>query len=283
MYLNITKMKKPYIKESLLNELNLLKIERIGDLVITKYKGDIIKTSTVSNRYEVFDIVGYIKEKLETIEKNFKIDKYSLSIKGGVQYLKLYSDKVVINNIDFYKTFYITNSTDKSRRLSFKVGLYTNLKNIDYINSNELDFSKKHLSGVNKLAEESFSKLDEQIFTEQIESLRSLDKHIIKLSNIKEVITTDNEKMGNKRFVSFKNKVLFNGLFDLTDSERKELFRNKTDILYDFELDAFKVLLTYLSMFSYQDSVIIKKESARILELTKFMIRKKVLSKIFDL
>lgn len=276
-------MKKPYIKESLLNELNLLKIERIGDLVITKYKGDIIKTSTVSNRYEVFDIVGYIKEKLETIEKNFKIDKYSLSIKGGVQYLKLYSDKVVINNIDFYKTFYITNSTDKSRRLSFKVGLYTNLKNIDYINSNELDFSKKHLSGVNKLAEESFSKLDEQIFTEQIESLRSLDKHIIKLSNIKEVITTDNEKMGNKRFVSFKNKVLYNGLFDLTDSERRELFRSKTDILYDFELDAFKVLLTYLSMFSYQDSVIIKKESDRILELTKFMIRKKVLSKIFDL
>lgn len=276
-------MKKPYIKESLLNELNLLKIERIGDLVITKYKGDVIKTSTVSNRYEVFDIVGYIKEKLETIEKNFKIDKYSLSIKGGVQYLKLYSDKIVINNIDFYKTFYITNSTDKSRRLSFKVGLYTNLKNIDYINSNELDFSKKHLSGVNKLVEESFSKLDEQIFTEQIESLRSLDKHIIKLSNIKEVITTDNEKMGNKRFVSFKNKVLFNGLFDLTDSERKELFRNKTDILYDFELDAFKVLLTYLSMFSYQDSVIIKKESTRILELTKFMIRKKVLSKIFDL
>ena len=276
-------MKKPYIKESLLNELNLLKIERIGDLVITKYKGDIIKTSTVSNRYEVFDIVGYIKEKLETIEKNFKIDKYSLSIKGGVQYLKLYSDKVVINNIDFYKTFYITNSTDKSRRLSFKVGLYTNLKNIDYINSNELDFSKKHLSGVNKLAEESFSKLDEQIFTEQIESLRSLDKHIIKLSNIKEVITTDNEKMGNKRFVSFKNKVLYNGLFDLTDSERRELFRSKTDILYDFELDAFKVLLTYLSMFSYQDSVIIKKKSARILELTKFMIRKKVLSKIFDL
>jgi hypothetical protein len=276
-------MKKPYIKESLLNELNLLKIERIGDLVITKYKGDIIKTSTVSNRYEVFDIVGYIKEKLETIEKNFKIDKYSLSIKGGVQYLKLYSDKVVINNIDFYKTFYITNSTDKSRRLSFKVGLYTNLKNIDYINSNELDFSKKHLSGVNKLAEESFSKLDEQIFTEQIESLRSLDKHIIKLSNIKEVITTDNEKMGNKRFVSFKNKVLYNGLFDLTDSERKELFRSKTDILYDFELDAFKVLFTYLSIFSYQDSVIIKKESARILELTKFMIRKKVLSKIFDL
>lgn len=276
-------MKKPYIKESLLNELNLLKIERIEDLVITKYKGDVIKTSTVSNRYEVFDIVGYIKEKLETIEKNFKIDKYSLSIKGGVQYLKLYSDKIVINNIDFYKTFYITNSTDKSRRLSFKVGLYTNLKNIDYINSNELDFSKKHLSGVNKLVEESFNKLDEQIFTEQIESLRSLDKHIIKLSNIKEVITTDNEKIGNKRFVSFKNKVLFNGLFDLTDSERKELFRNKTDILYDFELDAFKVLLTYLSMFSYQDSVIIKKESARILELTKFMIRKKVLSKIFDL
>lgn len=276
-------MKKPYTKESLLNELNLLKIERIGDLVITKYKGDVIKTSTVSNRYEVFDIVGYIKEKLETIEKNFKIDKYSLSIKGGVQYLKLYSDKIVINNIDFYKTFYITNSTDKSRRLSFKVGLYTNLKNIDYINSNELDFSKKHLSGVNKLVEESFNKLDEQIFTEQIESLRSLDKHIIKLSNIKEVITTDNEKIGNKRFVSFKNKVLFNGLFDLTDSERKELFRNKTDILYDFELDAFKVLLTYLSMFSYQDSVIIKKESERILELTKFMIRKKVLSKLFDI
>ena len=109
--------------------------KRINNTVITKYYGEVIKTSEVSNIYEVFDIVNYIKNKIDLIENNFKINEYSLSIKGGVQDLKLVSDSVEINGINFSKVFYITNSTDKSRRLSFRVGLFSDRKNIHYVNS----------------------------------------------------------------------------------------------------------------------------------------------------
>jgi hypothetical protein len=59
------------------------------------------------------------------IEKNFKISQYKIDIIGGKQYLQLISDKVEVGGVEFYKSFYILNSSDKSRRLSFNVGLYS--------------------------------------------------------------------------------------------------------------------------------------------------------------
>ena len=219
-----------YIKSELLERLGKLEIKRINNTVITKYYGEVIKTSEVSNIYEVFDIVNYIKDKIDLIEKNFKIDRYSLKIKGGVQDLKLISDNVEINGISFNKAFYITNSTDKSRRLSFRVGLFSDRKNIHYVNSyKELDFNKKHYSGINKKVNETFQNIDKQVFDEQIESLKSLVGHQIKLSNIKRVIMgedVDNFKTSDKN-ISFESslKVLSLGQFTfLRKKSSLELF-----------------------------------------------------------
>jgi len=276
-----------YIKSELLERLGKLEIKRINNTVITKYYGEVIKTAEVSNIYEVFDIVNYIKNKIDLIENNFKINEYSLSIKGGVQDLKLVSDSVEINGINFSKVFYITNSTDKSRRLSFRVGLFSDRKNIHYVNSfKELEFNKKHYSGINKKVNETFQNIDKQVFDEQIESLRSLVGHQIKLSNIKKVIMGENDeniKTSDKnRFLVFKNAVLNYGMFKLDSDEKFEMYRRTCEIRHDFQLDAFNVLLSYLRIFNQKDSVILKRESKRILELTKFTIRKRLISEILS-
>lgn len=275
-------MKRLYTKEELISKLEKLNIERIGNTVITKFNDKIIKTTDVSNRYEVFDIVSYIKSKLELIEKNFDIKEYDLTISGGIQDLKLYSDKIDINGITFHKSFYITNSTDKSRRLSFRVGLFSDKKNIHFVNPyEELDFSKKHYRGINDSVDEVFKNIDKEVFDEQIESLKSLVGHQIKLSNIKRVIIGDKKTgIGFKRFLSFKSAVLNYRMFELDSNQKFEMYRKTDDIKNDFELDAFNVLLTYLKIFSNQDSVNLKKESERILELTKFTVRKSLISQI---
>ena len=275
-------MKRLYTKEELISKLEKLNIERIGNTVITKFNDKIIKTTDVSDRYEVFDIVSYIKSKLELIEKNFDIKEYDLTISGGIQDLKLYSDKIDINGITFHKSFYITNSTDKSRRLSFRVGLFSDKKNIHFVNPyEELDFSKKHYTGINNSVDEVFKNIDKEVFDEQIESLKSLVGHQIKLSNIKRVIIGDKKtNIGFKKFLSFKNAVLNYRMFELDSNQKFEMDRKTDDIKNDFELDAFNVLLTYLKIFSKQDSVNLKKESERILELTKFTVRKSLISQI---
>ena len=229
-----------YIKSELLERLGKLEIKRINNTVITKYYGEVIKTAEVSNIYEVFDIVNYIKNKIDLIENNFKINEYSLSIKGGVQDLKLVSDSVEINGINFSKVFYITNSTDKSRRLSFRVGLFSDRKNIHYVNSfKELEFNKKHYSGINKKVNETFQNIDKQVFDEQIESLRSLVGHQIKLSNIKKVIMGENDeniKTSDKnRFLVFNNAVLNYGMFKLDSDEKFEMYRRTCEIRHDFQ------------------------------------------------
>ena len=98
---------RSYNKKELFNQIDQLSIERINNQIITKYGGRVIKTANVSNRYEIFDIVKYLKDKINDIENNFTITNYQLSIKGGQQYLKLISDKIDVGGVEFYKSFYI--------------------------------------------------------------------------------------------------------------------------------------------------------------------------------
>lgn len=279
---------RPYNKIELLDKLERLSIEREGDTIITRFNDRVIKTAHVTELYEVFDIKSYIKEKLDLIEKSFPIHEYSLTIKGGVQYLKLASESVEIGDMTFKKSFYITNSSDKSRKLSFNVGLYSDKSNIHYINSyKELDFCRRHLRGINKKVEKVFKNIDREIFDEQIESLRSLIGHEIRLSNIKKVIMGTKEKKTKAdvhRFLMFKKACVdyYGNMFKLEGEERYEMWRKTTDIKTDFYLDAFNVLLTYVKCFNNQDSVILKRESKRILELTKFTIRKNVIKNILS-
>lgn len=272
---------KAYNKEELFSKIEMISIEKVENQVITKFGNNITKIANVSNRYEIFDIVKYLKDKVEIIESNFTISKYRLVIKGGQQSLQLFSDNVEIGGITFNKSFYILNSTDKSRRLSFNSGLHSEQF---YCIGKAVSMNKKHLKGVTKAAEEASSGLNGETFNDQIESLESLVGHKIKFSKIREIILGEGDvpDINHRKFDAFKNSVRFQSQ-NLTESQRRILMRESkrlTSIEDDFYLDAFLVFRIYMTIFNRQDSHIIRNETERIMAITQWAVRNTILESL---
>lgn len=280
---------KDYNKDELFKTLEKISIEKIHEHVITKYDGRVINTTGVSNRYEIFDIVKYLKDKISDIEKNFTISKYQFILTRGRQELKLISDKVNIGGVDFYKSFYILNSTDKSRRLSFNVGLYSDTSKFYIISSvSNVGLVKKHLKGVTQAAEEATLGLNDETFNEQIEALNSIVGHKVHLSKLREVILGDKPEVpqiNHRKFDAFKNSVRFaasDNKIKITNEQRNILLTESQKMTTisredDFYLDAFWSFQVYLTLFNRQDSHIIKNETERIMKITQWAVRNSVL------
>jgi hypothetical protein len=269
-----------YNREELNEKINSIDITRQSNQVITKYFGRVIKVSNVSDIYEVFDINSYLISKLDQIESNFSISKYDLTVKGGIQSLTLISDPVDINGNEFHKSFFILNSTDRSRKLSFDLGLFSKSKNFFTIHSSNIGLSKRHLRGVTKAAEESTQNINVETFDQQINDISSLVNHKVKLSNIRDIIVDENLKVNHSKFDSFKWNILnfqSEGRVQLSN-DQKMMLRMPSEKLQitgenDFYIDAFFAFQTYLRIFSNQDSHLIKKETEKIMKITQCSIR----------
>jgi hypothetical protein len=269
-----------YNREELNEKINSIDITRQSNQVITKYFGRVIKVSNVSDIYEVFDINSYLSSKLDQIESNFSISKYDLTVKGGIQSLTLISDPVDINGNEFYKSFFILNSTDRSRKLSFDLGLFSKSKSFFTIHSSNIGLSKRHLRGVTKAAEESTQNINVETFDQQINDISSLVNHKVKLSNIRDIIVDENLKVNHSKFDSFKWSILnfqSEGRIQLSN-DQKMMLRMPSEKLQitgenDFYIDAFFAFQTYLRIFSNQDSHLIKKETEKIMKITQCSIR----------
>ncbi len=275
---------KDYNKTEIFNVLDKISIENVNNQVITKFGNTVINITNVSNRYEIFDIVKYLKDKIEAIEKNFNISKYYLGITKGRQTLTLISDEVEVGGVKFYKTFYILNSTDKSRRLHFSAGLHSD--KFYFIGANNVGLTKLHLKGVTQAAEDASAGLNGETFDEQIESLNSLVGHRIQFSKIRQVILGEKEDVpavNHRKFDAFKNSVRFShsdGKINLTNDQRGQLFvesEKLTSIQHDFYIDAFWAFQLYMRLFSKQDAHVIKNETGRIMKMTQWAVRNNVL------
>jgi len=275
---------RTYNKTELFNMIDKIEVEKVNDQVITKYNGRVMRVANVSKRYEIFDIVKYLKEKIELIEQNFTISKYQLTITKGQQYLQLISDSVNIGGINFYKSFYILNSTDKSRRLSFYAGLHS--EKYYFIGANNVGMSRKHLTGVTEAAEVASTGLSGETFDEQIEALKNLVGHRIQFSKIRQVILGDKEEIpqvNHRKFDAFKNSIRYadsDRLITLTKEQRSQLYTDSErmkEVKEDFYLDAFWVFGTYMRLFNKQDSHVIKNETDRIMKITQWAVRNNVL------
>ena len=282
---------RQYNKQELISKIEKISIEREGNTIITKYDGSVINATPVSSRYEIFDIVKYLKSKIDMIEKNFTISKYSFKMTSGRQYLQLISDKIEVGGLEFYKSFYILNSSDKTRRLSFNVGLYCETKNFYVVGVKNVGLVKKHLTGVTQAAEVATEGLNGETFNEQVEAMNSLVGHQISFSKIREVILGDKKeipKINHRKFDAFKNMIRYevsDGKLKLTKAQHDILFKESDKIntispLEDFNLDAFKAFQIYLRIFNRQDSHVIKIETDRILKMTKWAIRNAVLESL---
>lgn len=280
---------KDYNKEELIDKIDKISIQKVGEQVVTKYGDSVLSVSNVSSRYEIFDIKSYLKNKLDIIEKNFIITKYFFRVHKGIQELTLLSDTITINGINFYKSFFILNSSDKSRRLNFNVGLYSDINNFFVVSSvKNLALSKKHLKGVTEAAETSSEGLNGETFTEQINSLQSLVGHRIQLSKLKDCIVVDEDvKSNHMKFDAFKNSIIYYNLDKRLNLNSEQYNTLKTpsdkliiDINNDFYIDAFLAFQTYMRIFNKQDSHIILRESEKIMKMTQWSVRNQTLEEL---
>ena len=278
-----------YNKEELFNYIDKIEVEKVNGQVITKYGGKVTQVANVSNRYEVFDIAKYLKEKIELIEQNFTISKYYFRLTKGVQELTLLSDPIEICGIQFHKSFFILNSSDKSRSLSFNAGLYCESKNFYVVSSiRNVGLFRKHLKGVTEAAELATEGLTGETFDEQITALKGLVGHKVSLSKLKEIIVQNpDNKSEHQKFDAFKGSLYYLGpqnqvrftqvqYATLRTPSEKIVFDNKND----FYIDAFWAFQTYISLFVRQDSHIVKRESEKILTITQAAVRNQLLKEL---
>lgn len=276
-----------YNKADLFRKIDAIEIFQQGAQVVTKYFGNVINTTPVSNRYEIFDIRSFMKSKIDYIESNFNITFSNLRVRGGIQELILLSDQVEIAGINYYKAFFILNSSDKSRRLSMNLGLYQ-ADNGTYLVSNIKNFSliTKHLKGITDKAEVAAQNIDVETFDEQINSIRSLVGERVMMSQVRNIIVDKDQKVNHNKFDALKNSLRWNSrkltkeqvAFLMTPSEKLNITPE-----IDFSLDAFHIFQAYMNVFRNQDSYVVRKETEKILKITQCFIREDKLSQLLDM
>jgi len=281
----------PYNKIELINKVNSVEIYRLGNQVITKYQNRVVNTSVVSSLYEVFDIKSFLLSKINQLEANFDILYYRFALRKGRQELTLLSDSIEINNTPYYKSFFILNSSDKSRRLSMNMGLYRS-DNDSYMVAaiRNMSLSKKHLRGVTKMAEDVSQNIDIETFDEQIASIRSLIGERVLLSKVKDIILDKDLKVNHNKFDALKNSLRWSKsdrLDSLNTEQIKTLMIPSEKLVIDhhndFSIDAYKIFNCYLQVFSRQDSYVVKKETEKILKITQCFIRDQKINQLLEL
>lgn len=280
-------------REKLFETLGKLSIERSGNQIITKFDNRVIKSATVSKIYEIFDIVSYMKDKIDLISSNFNIQYSKLIIKGGKQQLTLLSDSVNIAGATYYKAFFLVNSTDKSRKLNLDMGLVKADSNSYFIINTAKNFSlnHKHLKGVTKIAEEASKNINGETFEEQITSIKSLIGGSVYLSKVRDIIVDDDTKtINHRKFDAFKSSLMYSRTDKLSkpDSNVLKTLATPSDRLVidksnDFLIDAYKVFQCYMQVFNRQDSHIVKKETERILKITQHVIREEKINELLNI
>ena len=267
-------------REKLFSQIEKITIHKVANTVVTKWGDRVVSTREVSDKYEIFDITSFMKEKILEIEQNFTISFYRLQIRGGVQSLTLLSDQVEVGGSFWNKSFYILSSSDKSRALQLNIGLQSQDSNKQIVFSDR-NFSlyKKHLTGVTRAADKVSSNLVSETFLEQISAINSLVGQRVMISNIRRILCEKDNKSDHKKFDAFKKILIFGRriLKDLTPSQKQVLYTQSKDIIFtrenDFSLDAFDVFTLYLQIFSNEDSHVIKKEAQKIMRMTTCFIR----------
>lgn len=277
-----------YNKADLFRKIDAIEIFQQGKQVITKYFNNVINTTNVSDRYEIFDIRGFMKSKIDYLESNFNITFSNLRIRGGIQELILLSDEVEIAGINYYKAFFILNSSDKSRRLSMNLGLYQ-ADNGTYLVNTIKNFSlvTKHLKGITSKAEVATSNLDVETFDEQIQSIRSLVGERVMLSQVRNIIIDKDQKVNHNKFDALKNVLRWNYSKGLNKSQIGVLTtpseKLTIDPSIDFSFDAFQIFNAYMNIFRNQDSYVVRKETEKILKITQCFIRNEKLAQLLEI
>jgi hypothetical protein len=262
-----------------------------GNEVVTYYNGNEKARKGVSKIYEIFDFKPFVINSINEILETYPIDKYIISLVGGRQEITLFSYPETIKGEVFTRAFYLLNSSDKSRALSFSYGLKHN--RFQYVSTTGSIY-KKHYKGITEYVEERID-LDDKIFQEQLVLMEKIIGDSILMSNVQKVIIGSDVLKDSKvsLFNNFENlkKRLYEATrcTNLNSGDRSKLkvswLRRTAPVDFslpenDFMIDSFLVFKTYLGMFSTRDASFIKRESKRISEMSVLCNRDSVIDGI---
>lgn len=280
--------------EELIGKINGINIVLEGNNVVTYYNDKVKSRKPISKKYEVFDFKPFVIKCINEIIDKYEIEKYSLSIVGGRQEIQLVSYPEIIKGETFKRAFYLLNSSDKSRALSFSYGLKHN--NFQYISTKGTIY-KKHYTGITKFVKDIVD-LDDTIFQEQLELMGKIIGDSILMSNIQKIVTGSEVLKTSK--ISLKNNFerLKSRLYSATknlnmisESDRYKLrvswVNRETPPDFtlpenDFMIDSFVVFKTYLEMFDTRDASFIKRESERISGLSVLTNRNNIIDNLME-
>lgn len=284
---------KPFNYQELKDQLSKIEIKLEGDEVATYFDGRQKSRKTVSTRYEIFDFRPFVLQCVKEAMKHYTIAKYELLIYKGVQEIRLYSEEETINGEIFTRAFYLINSSDKSKALSFSYGLKH--KNFHFI-SKKGSITKKHYTGITEYVNERVD-MDDSIFQDQLEILKKIIGDKIYMSSVQQIVT-ESEVLAESKITLKRNLGnLYLSMYssshmtEMHEEDRKKLYvpyyakdrvNDFTENGKDFMVDSFFVFKNYLKMFKDRDATTIKKESERIAKLSVISNRNSFIEELLN-
>lgn len=279
------RIQSDYNKNEVFETLDRLELSQYGDQIITKFGGNLISTSTVTEKYELFDFPQFAKNIVKDIESYFVPEKYQMRLCKGQQELRLIGEEISVNGEKYHKMFNILNSSDKSRALQLNIGLIRFICTngmVVAVDSEYSGFKTKHYkSTLPEKVEEFVEKLGNfNISIErQTKTLEGLQGKFISYKELVDKIAMDEKREYNHsktlRLKAFGKKIILSETDRMIDlkSEQVTLLKNPHLFLnpefknVDVEMSAYQALNCWAEVYRNCDSSIIKRETNRILEL----------------
>jgi len=275
---------KPYNTKDIIDQVNLLNVNQNELVVATQFDDDIIKETSVSDKYLLFNFPEFINKILPDVENIFNPLSYNLKMKGGKQELILIGEQVNVKNETFYRMMTILNSTDKSRALQLNIGLMRLVCSngmIIEVPGEAASIKGRHFK--NSLPDKIENFLNtinnyKAVNEAQRLSLETLHNKTVDYDDFvnKFVRNKDNQVVEGKvkKIKNLSNKLLNSSTDKLEDFsfEQEVILKNPGLIINDKEqsnlqIDAYKIVNCYTEIFRNTDSSKIKKETNRILKM----------------
>jgi len=285
---NLITTSLPYNKEAIVGKLAKLDLAHSNNIVTTSYDARLMKTTSVSDKYFLFDFPQFVENMMPAIENYINPSNYKIHFSGGRQEIRLIGDKVEINGDVFYRMLSILNSTDKSRSLQMNMGLLRLVCTNGMFASvadEAVSIRGKHFKaslpekietfteGISRFVE--ITNNQTEVFANLIGktiSYRELANLLIRDQKTQDVLDWKVNKLNR-----FAHKLLFSQTDRLADVtlEQRTLLESSNNIIIagatDIEIPAYQAVNCWTEIFRSEDSSKMKRESQRILSLVDML------------
>ena len=235
-------LKQQFNADSILKQVEPHHIFRQNSQIITQYGDEIICKSEKSEKYGILNFAELIQTTLPLIESVVKPVHYDLTLRKGVQQLKIYSEKIKDDDEIYQRMFTLFSSSNGAYPMLFNAGLFRQVcSNGLMIDTSESvsAISKHYTHSIEQKVQTLKKSLP--VFEEEIQSqlafLRSLKRESVSLRKIYKGLLHSKETEPRKVALERVKKLGKNLLESPSDAiDFKLSWEQKRGLLHPLEL-----------------------------------------------